>query len=161
MPPPAAPRPGTADRPAAGDPAARYWAAAAQRRLEVQRCARCSAWIHFPEPICPRCGSADLRFEAVSGLGQVETFTVIHRAFAAEVAAEVPYAVGFVALDDQPGLRLFADIVDVDPGEVRIGMPVQVTFTHRHHWGLVPSFRPRLASQTTNRSDEVSTSERS
>jgi uncharacterized OB-fold protein len=126
-----------------GDPAGPYWAAAAQRRLEIQRCSGCAAWIHFPEDACPRCGCADLRFEAVSGRGVIDTYTVIHRAFAPEAAGEVPYAAGFIELEEQAGLRVFADVVGADPGAIRIGMPVEVTFTERHQWGLVPSFRPR------------------
>jgi uncharacterized OB-fold protein len=126
-----------------GDPAGPYWAAAAQRRLEIQRCAGCAAWIHFPQEACPRCGGTELRFEAVCGRGVIDTYTVIHRAFAPEVAGEVPYAAGFVELEEQAGLRVFATLIDADPGAIRIGLPVEVTFTERHQWGLVPSFRPR------------------
>jgi uncharacterized OB-fold protein len=73
----------------------------------------------------------------------VDTFIVVHRAFAPEVAAHVPYAAGFVELTEQPNLRVFADFVGIAPADVRIGMPVVVTFTRRHKWGLVPSFRPQ------------------
>ncbi len=139
------------------EPAARYWAAAARGRLEIQRCAGCTTWIHFPEPACPRCGCPELRFEEVSGLGRVETFTIIHRAFAPEVAPDVPYPVAFVELNEQPGLRVFADIVAADPARVRIGLPVEVTFTRRREWGIVPSFRPRTASPDTGQPDEEMT----
>jgi uncharacterized OB-fold protein len=125
------------------DPAGPYWAAAARRRLEIQRCAGCGTWIHFPQDACPRCGGADLHFEAVSGRGVIDTYTVVHRSFAPETAGDVPYAAGFIELEEQAGLRVFADVVETDPGAVRIGLPVEVTFTERHQWGLVPSFRPR------------------
>jgi uncharacterized OB-fold protein len=123
--------------------AAPYWSAATARRLEIQRCRSCARWIHFPAPSCPACGSAELGFEPVSGVGVVDTFTVVHRAFAPEVADEVPYAVGFVELPEQRGLRVFADFVGIAPHDVRIGLPVVVTFTDRDPWGLVPSFRPQ------------------
>ena len=123
--------------------AAPYWSAAAAGRLEIQRCRSCTRWIHFPALSCPGCGSAELGFERVSGVGVVDTFTVVHRAFAPEVVGDVPYAVGFVELAEQPGLRVFADFVGVSPSDVHIGLPVVVTFTDRDPWGPVPSFRPQ------------------
>jgi uncharacterized OB-fold protein len=123
--------------------AAPYWEAAREGRLEIQRCRACRRWVHFPDVRCPSCGATELGFEPVQGHGVVGTFTVVHRSFVPGFAGEVPYAVGWVDLDEQPGLRVFADLVEVDPDDVRIGMPVGVTFTERAGWGLVPSFRPR------------------
>lgn len=129
--------------PTPSDLAAPYWEAARAGRLDIQRCAACRRWVHFPDVRCPACGSTELAFEPVGGRGAVATFTVVHRPFVPGFAAHVPYAVGWVDLEEQPGLRVFADLVDIAPDDVRIGLPVEVTFTERPGWGLIPSFRPR------------------
>jgi uncharacterized OB-fold protein len=128
--------------PEPSDLAAPYWEAARAGRLEVQRCRACRRWVHFPDVRCPSCLATDLGFEPVSGRGVVSTFTVVHRSFVPGFGAAGHYAVGWVDLEEQVGLRVFADLVEVEPGEVRIGMPVEVTFTERPGWGLIPSFRP-------------------
>lgn len=122
-----------------------FWEGAARHRLLLQRCTACRSWIHFPESWCPRCGASELRFEAVSGDGTVESFSVVHRSFV-DGYADAPYVIAWVALPEQSGLRFFSNIVDCDPSAVYIGMPVQVTFEQRgdHRW--VPQFRPRQVS---------------
>src|SRR5208282_2331809 len=87
-----------------------YWEAAARGELAIQRCRSCRRWIHFPEPACPDCGSADLAFEPVSGRGHVETFSIVHRSFVQAFAGRTPYAIAWIALDEQPGLRTFGNV---------------------------------------------------
>jgi len=121
-----------------------YWEAARAGRLEIQRCRTCHRWIHFPDVRCPWCGATELAFEPVSGHGVVSTFTLVHRTFVAGFDDEVPYAVGWIDLVEQEGLRVFADLVDIAAAaDVGIGLEVEVTFTERAGWGLIPSFRPR------------------
>jgi uncharacterized OB-fold protein len=61
----------------------------------------------------------------MSGRGTVHTFTVVHRAMDPR-AFPAPYVLAVVELDE--GLYLLTNIVEVDPSEVRIGMPVAVRF---------------------------------
>ena len=45
-----------------------------------------------------------------------------------------------LAPDDQPGLRLLSNVVELVPDQVRIGMPVHVTFEqHEDVW--LPLFK--------------------
>ena len=117
-----------------------YWEAASRGVLALQRCRACRRWIHFPEPSCPDSGSADLDFEPVSGNGKVETFSVIHKSFVESFADRTPYVIAWIALDEQPGLRAFGNVAGCAPGEVRIGMPVEVFFESRDGTTL-PNFR--------------------
>lgn len=57
--------------------------------------------------------------------GKVLTYTVIHTP-PAEYSDLSPYAIGIIELDD--GARFTAQIVDVDPDTVKIGMRVRVEF---------------------------------
>ena len=57
----------------------------------------------------------------------------------------VPYVIAIVELDEQAGLRFTTDLVDCDPEEVYIGMPVEVTFEQTGE-AWVPLFRPARQS---------------
>jgi hypothetical protein len=71
----------------------------------------------------------------------VYAFTVARQAFDVAFIEELPYAVALVELEEQPGLRVMANIVEIEPEEVVGGMPVEVTFEKRGDWQL-PQFRP-------------------
>ncbi len=88
----------------------------------VGRCVSCSLWVSPPQDDCPECGGA-LAETAVSGRGEVFTYTVNHHAFDPELP--VPYVIAIVELIEQADLRVVADIVGCDPDAVHIGMPVQ------------------------------------
>ncbi len=57
--------------------------------------------------------------------GKVVTFTVIHTA-PKEHSDLTPYPLGIIELDD--GARITAQIADVDPAQVEIGMRVRIEF---------------------------------
>jgi uncharacterized protein len=118
-----------------------YWEGAAAHELRIQHCDVCDTYVHFPAPQCPGCASKSLSWWRVSGLGRVYTYTVVHHVGALKAFAEdVPYANAWVELDEQPGLRVLARLA-CDPGEVAIGMRVEVCFVDREDVTL-PYFRP-------------------
>jgi uncharacterized OB-fold protein len=116
-----------------------YWDGCSVGELRIQRCSRCSVYIHHPEPCCIRCGSDDLRFEAVSGLGTVDAFTEVSRSFVPGYDEVVPYVIGWVGLVEQPALRILSTISGA--GELRIGAPVRVAFEPAADFGAVPVFQ--------------------
>ena len=90
-------------------------------------------------PVCPRCLGTDLAPEATSGRAVVHTFTVNHQPWFPGL--DPPYVVAIVELPEQEGLRLTTNIVGCEPDDVRIGMPVRVTFEHYDDVWL-PFFEP-------------------
>jgi uncharacterized protein len=136
-----------------GDPASRrvappvseltepYWEAARHGRLDLQRCTSCRRFVHFPEYRCPWCGSIELGYETVSGRGQVHTFTVVWRTGAPGYTERVPYALAWVDLIEQDGLRAFGNVHGTEPAALAIGMPVEVCFEEIEGFGSVPTFR--------------------
>ena len=119
------------------------WRGGADGHLHVLRCQACGTWIHPPAPICPSCLGRDVAPEAVSGRGVVHTFTINHQPWIPTF--DPPYVVAIVALDEQEGLRLTTNLVDVEPDAVRIGMRVRVVFEHRDDNGYevwLPLFTP-------------------
>ena len=103
-----------------------FWTGGADGELRFWRCQACGWWLHPPGPICPQCLSRDLQPEAASGSAVVHTYTINHQNWMP--GFDLPYVIAIVELPEQEGLRLTTNIVDCDPGDVRIGMPVRVRF---------------------------------
>jgi uncharacterized OB-fold protein len=117
-----------------------FWEATKRHELVCQRCRQCSKWIFYPREQCPTCFSTDLEWAGLSGQGRVFAFTIVqqpaHRAF----EPDVPYAYAIVQLDE--GVRMPTNIVDCALEDIRVDMPVSVTFDDvSPEWTLV-KFRP-------------------
>ena len=118
-----------------------FFEAARRHELVVQRCAGCNT-MRFPaRAICSRCLARDAAWVPVSGRGTVFSFAIMHQAVHPGFAAEVPYAVVVIQLDEGP--RLLSNLIDCPTGDVRIGMPVEVTFDDVAPDVTLPKFRPR------------------
>ena len=116
-----------------------YWQAAANGLLALQRCSSCRRWIHFPEPRCPHCASKTLSFEPVSGNGVIESFSVIHRSFVEGFQSE-PYVIAWIALPEQNGLRVMANIINSPIEKIIIDAKVTLCFEQRGEFGKLPQF---------------------
>jgi uncharacterized OB-fold protein len=117
-----------------------FWDAARRRELQVQRCRACGTHVFYPRHLCTTCGSSDLEWVQVSGRGTVFTYTVAHRPTHPGFADLVPYAIAVVELEEGP--KLTTNIVGIDPNDVVVGLPVQVTFEDVDDVTLV-YFRPQ------------------
>ena len=117
-----------------------FWEATRKGELHILRCRDCGTWIHLPRPACRSCGSTNLAPDRVSGRGVVHSFTVTHFPLP---GYEPPFAVVLVELEEQQGLRLASNLVDVGPDEVEIGMPVEVVFEQVADDVTLPLFRRR------------------
>jgi len=113
--------------PKLSDDVAFFWTSGQEGVLRFLHCNACGDFVHPPAPVCRRCLSRDLSPEAVSGRGHVETFTVNHQQW---IPGSDTYIIAWVSIDEQPDVRLTTNLVDVDPADVRIGMPVRVVFEH-------------------------------
>ncbi len=116
-----------------------YFEEAKQHRLMIQRCTGCGRLRHPPTAACAHCGA--LGWEAIesAGRGTLFSYTIVN-------APVVPpfkpgYVVGVVELEE--GVRVVAEIVDVDSAAVHIGMPLEVGFLHCDADLVLPVFRPR------------------
>ena len=116
-----------------------FWTSGEDGRLRFTRCQSCGYWIHPTGPICPECHSKELAPEVVSGSATLHTYTINRQAWIP--GFEPPYVVAIVELPEQEGLRLTTNLVNVELDDVRIGMPVQVTFEHWEDVWL-PLFEP-------------------
>jgi uncharacterized OB-fold protein len=83
----------------------------------------------------------ELGWRPSPGRGEVYAFSVMHRAGSPFLADRVPYVVALVQLDE--GARLMTNIVGCEPGAVRVGMPVSVTWEELSDGRALPQFEPR------------------
>ena len=116
-----------------------FWEGCKRHELVIQRCTDCGKYRHYPQPMCPDCHSLSWEWAKVSGKGKIYTYTICHRAFHPGWADEVPYAVVTVGLDE--GVRMASNMVDVDPEELEIGMPVEVVFEDVTEETTLPKFK--------------------
>ena len=118
-----------------------FLAAAKRRQLVVQRCTGCGL-LRFPaREVCSRCWSRDAEWTPVSGRGEVFSFYLMHQVYHPGFAAEVPYPVVVVELEEGP--HLTSNLVECTRDEIRIGMPVEVVFEDVSPDVTLPKFRPR------------------
>lgn len=130
---------------------ARHWRLKDQRyRLIGEECGHCENKIFPPRDICPNCGKeAHEEFE-FSGKGEVFSHTVMYEAPAGH-DGNAPYVVALVKLEEGP--MVTAQLTDINPEQVRIGMPVEMVTRrlgdNRDTTGLIQygyKFRPPISS---------------
>lgn len=117
-----------------------FWDACRQHRLLIQRCVDCGTFQHYPRGVCARCWGDRLEWRESRGRGTVYTFTVTERTQTRGFKEDVPYIVAYVELDE--GVQVLTNLVGCAPGDVRIGMPVAVTFEDVNAEVSVPRFAP-------------------
>jgi uncharacterized OB-fold protein len=103
-----------------------FWAAVRDRSLRVQRCLECRRYVFYPRALCPHCHADRLEWAECSGRGTIYSYTVARRPAGPAFAADVPYVVVLVDLDE--GVRLLSNLVTADVESVRIGARVVVRF---------------------------------
>jgi len=125
-------------RPAITHDNAFFFDGAREGKLLIQRCSACSRLRHPPRPSCPHCHSFEWDTVESSGRGKVYSFVVVHHP---QVPGfDYPLAIAVVELEE--GTRLVADLVQVDPSDVKVGMPVACEMVAVDEELTLPMFGP-------------------
>jgi uncharacterized protein len=114
-----------------------FWEGCERGELLIQRCMSCKQLRHPPGPGCPSCGSLDWDTVASSGRGTIHSYAVHH--YPPIPGFEPPNLVGLV--DVEEGVRILANVTDIEPDAIEIGMPVEVWFKDAGDVTL-PQWRP-------------------
>jgi uncharacterized OB-fold protein len=134
----AGPPPRVIPRPLNEDATKPFWNALRQHSVVLPRCRRCNRYHFYPREFCPHCLSPDLEWVPSSGQGRLYSYTLIHQA--PHPSFEVPYIYAVVQLLE--GVLLPSNVVDCDPADVQIDMPVTPVFDDvTPEWSLL-KFRP-------------------
>ncbi len=107
-----------------------YWRTIPQRYgMTGQKCKKCGHVSFPPKGVCKYCGeSSEFDEVKLSGIGKVHTFVLISAGgappeFAEQEKAGGQYPVAIVELAEGP--KVIGQMADIDPKDVKIGMPVK------------------------------------
>ena len=116
-----------------------FWTSGEDGKLRFQRCGDCGELRHPPSSVCPYCHSHDWAPAEVSGRAVVAGFTINEHTWLPSFPP--PYVIAIVAIEEDDRVRLTTNIVGCEPGDVFVGMKVQVRFAHDDDvW--IPLFEP-------------------
>lgn len=120
-----------------------FWEAAAAHTLTVARCSECGSACLPPDVVCPACGSVapDFRFVPVRGTGTLRSWTVVRQSFLPGFAADVPFVLVDVELDDAPQVRMIGRLLDGTAADLEVGAPLRVAWEDLADGVSVPAFR--------------------
>jgi hypothetical protein len=135
-------------RPAIGPDTRFFWDGTRDGELRIQRCAECGALRHPPGPMCPHCHAVKRDHITASGRGTVYSYVVHHHP--PIPGREPPFVVALIELDE--GVRMVGNLFGCAPADVRVGMPVEVTFERVDDELSLPQWIP--AGSTTARATE-------
>jgi uncharacterized OB-fold protein len=79
-----------------------------------------------------------VRWIEAKGHGAIHSWTITHHAFNPGFKAELPYVLATVDLTE--GVRMQAPLRGVNAEDLRIGMPVRVTFERAKNGLTLPAF---------------------
>jgi uncharacterized OB-fold protein len=135
-----APRPGSGPvmRPMVSPDTAFFWAGTSAGELRIQSCVDCGVVRHPPGPMCMACGSANSKYVAAAGTGEVFSYIVHHHP--PVPGKRLPMVLALVELPE--GVRVLGELVGVSPGAVSVGMPVEVAFIDVDDELTLPGWRP-------------------
>jgi uncharacterized OB-fold protein len=117
-----------------------FWDAAREGKLLIRRCGSCTRAHSYPRPFCPHCWSEDVPWEEASGRATLYTYSTVFLTDLPPFNERVPYVAAVVDLAEGP--RMMTGVVDADPSQLHIGMPLEVTFLPLDDELTAPWFRP-------------------
>jgi uncharacterized OB-fold protein len=130
-----------------------FWAGTLKGELRFPRCGSCQRFHWYPAVRCPFCHSPDIEWRSITSQPRVYTWTCVRRPLSPLFAIRGPHIVALVEFAEAPGIYLITNLVDCQPEEVHIGMPLEVVFQRVNDRLVMPLFKP--AKDTLSRTDAV------
>jgi len=125
--------------PRVGGMSADFYRFCKEHELRFQRCTECGTWRHIPRDMCAKCGSFKWEWARSSGRGKLFSWTTATQSMMPQFADQVPYSPVIIELDE--GVRMVTWLTDLEPDELRLGMPVEVAFDDVTAEVSLPKFR--------------------
>jgi uncharacterized protein len=114
------------DLPTIEDETRPFWDAAKAGQLMIAKCGGCGKVHYYPRPMCPHCWSEDVSLTPASGKGTLYTWSTVFMNDLPPFKEMLPYVAAQVDLEE--GVRVTTNIIDCDPKDLAIGMPVTLAF---------------------------------
>jgi uncharacterized protein len=115
-----------------------FWDACRAGHLLVPKCNNCGRYFFAPEIACTHCFAIDWKWVPSNGRGTLYSYSIVHRAPLPDMVTPFVFAV----IEMEEGWNLFSHLVDCAFEDVRIGMPVEVTFAKVSEHQTLPYFKP-------------------
>ncbi|MGD9895376.1 MAG: Zn-ribbon domain-containing OB-fold protein [Dehalococcoidia bacterium] len=122
------------------DPSRPFFDGAQRGELMIQRCTACEASLAPGSRACTECLHEALAWVPASGRATLFTYAVMHQKYHPGFYDDLPYNIAVVELDEGP--RLNTNIIGIANEELRVGMPLQVTFEDVGEGVRLPKFTP-------------------
>jgi uncharacterized protein len=103
-----------------------FWDGLREHKVKIQYSPSAGRYVFYPRILAPGTLADDLEWREVSGAGTLYAFTVADRPTAPPWADSLPQLLAIVELNEGP--RVSTEMVDVDPADLRVGMPVKAVF---------------------------------
>ena len=91
--------------------------------LKLQRCTGCGNLIYFPRVACNQCLNAELKWEKVSPLGTIYSYSKVYRPQHEYFFKDVPLVLIAVKLDEGP--LVISNLINYQPEDIKIGTRVK------------------------------------
>jgi uncharacterized OB-fold protein len=115
-----------------------FFRGCAAGKLLLPKCDRCERYYFYSTILCPHCHHKGFHWTESAGLGRIYTYTELFRPMVPELAAEVPYIVATVELDED--VRMMANVAPSGTLPLAIGARVQVGFRESWNGRWIPLF---------------------
>ncbi|OVZ59476.1 hypothetical protein CDO44_12815 [Pigmentiphaga sp. NML080357] len=116
-----------------------FWDAANEGRLLLQRCKDTGKCQWFPRSGSVYTGKRNIEWVESSGRGTVYSWTLSVAPWPGH-ESRAPYLCAYVELEE--GVRILANLFNVEPEGVRIGMPVKLMWERLSDEFNYPAFEP-------------------
>ena len=103
-----------------------FWDALGRHTVVIQYSPSSDQYVFYPRVLAPGTLADDLEWREISGMGTLYTFTISDRPTAPPWADSLPQLLAVVEWDEGP--RLSTEMVNVDPGDLFVGMRVKPVY---------------------------------
>lgn len=119
-----------------------FWDGCRAGRLMLQRCGdpACGRFVFYPRVCCPYCGGDTLAWQQASGVGKLQSWTVVHRPGHAAFMPDVPYVFAAVTLAEGP--LMYGRMLVAPDAPLVIGTGLHVVFPEVESGVVLPAFVP-------------------
>lgn len=115
-----------------------FWEGCNEGVFLLQRCRRCDQVQYHYRAHCSHCWSDEIEDFPSAGKGTVWTCSTVYKNNSPGYRERTPYSVAVVELEG--GVKVLGNVVDGDPEQVYIGMPVELRFSRAQTGQMIPVF---------------------
>ena len=120
-----------------------FWDACKENRLIMQKC-RSTGKLWFPPgPVSPFTRNSEWNWAPLSGSGRVGSFIIMHQAYFEGFLEELPYPIAQIELEEGP--MMISNLIGIPLEQIKVSMPVRVTFVPGPENWRIPVFAPTEA----------------